>query len=368
MKEADSETQIGQRRAEAVTFTALRIEDKDLYQEYYRRSSSLISDLCFNSRMAWAKGFDYHKAVVEDSLVLSAQSSLFTGLHFSMPLGLRDDEHFFRIVEKLWSPYAALNAAMADLDGGERYPFLREGEKTRPFLRFLFCCEEKASALAESPYLGDYEIEIFQKRDFADYLYDREALAGLVGKKLRTRRNHWNQFLHVHPDFVFRRFSEADIPAALRLCREWCEEKGLPTDDLTRSDYLAICSYLEHFSHLDHLGAVLYSGDERELLAFCLGSETDEMNVTHFEKARENVVGAYAAINKLTAERLYTKPLVNREEDMGEEGIRRVKEAYRPLRLIPKYEVLLRQKRGRSGETCAIENASPRRGESNRQF
>ena len=321
-------------------FRPLEVYDKDLYNEYYNKELSYISDLSFNSRIAWRQGFNYHYAIIYDSLVLSSQSKTFTGLHFSMPLGLKNADHFRLIVDSIWHPYAELNSAMVEIhsDVGK---FAIKGDLFSPFLRFLYFCEDKLHGLEEA--LSDnYEIRIFERRAYSDYLYERESLASLAGKKLRTRRNHWNKFSKTYPNYNFRQFQKGDIEAALKLSYKWCEEKGLDPFDITSSDYLAIEAYLKNFDNIDSIGSVLYLDDR--LIGFSLGSQFEHQAVIHFEKADDSIDGAYAAINKLSAERIYRGAFLNREEDMGEEGIRKVKEAYRPIKLVPKYEIFIKKK------------------------
>lgn len=325
---------------EVISFIPLTVNDKDLYQKFYLKEKSFISDLSFNSRIAWLSGFDYHYAIVKDSLILSSQSKTFTGLHFSMPLGLKDARHFREIVDELWYPYAELNAAMVEVDSEEEKFALKENNCV-PFMRFLYFCESKLAGL-EDAFQDEYEIKIFHRRAYSDYIYARDKLATLSGKNLRTRRNHWNKFAKTYTNFDFHKFSTADIEAALALSFNWCKDKGLNPYDISKSDYLAIEAYLKNFKEIDAIGSALYVNNK--LIAFSLGSQFSHQAVTHFEKADDKYEGAYAAINKLTAEFIYNNDFINREEDMGNEGLRKVKEAYRPIKLIPKYEIFIKKK------------------------
>ena len=71
-------------------FRDLSIDDKELYDQYHKLSGSLLSDMCFNSRLAWDPGFHYCHAVVEGTLCLVSDGGIFTKPHLVMPMGAYD--------------------------------------------------------------------------------------------------------------------------------------------------------------------------------------------------------------------------------------------------------------------------------------
>ncbi len=325
-------------------FHPLTREDRFLYETYYQRTKPLISDLTFASRISWNEAFQYHVAEIEDSLVLTAQTHVFTGLHFSMPLGLSSPAQLRRVVASLWDPYAKLSLEIARLNRHQDHScFMCFEKEDRPFLRFLYFCEKEAKWMRTLE--DQYEICEIKRPEYSDYIYAREALAQLKGKKLRTRRNHFNAFEKHYPHYQFRPMQEKDFDAVIALSKHWSLQKGLDPKDPFSGDHRAILHYLEHYPDPWMKAAVLYLGEE--LLAFCMGYEFETMAFTHFEKAREEVTGAYAAINRLAAQFLYKAPWINREEDMGDEGLKRAKEAYAPERQQEKIEFVLFEKRTR---------------------
>lgn len=313
----------------AVAFTRLTPADRELYERYAARQPLEISDLSFVSRMAWAEGFHYHKAVIEDALVIVAQVDVFTGLHFSAPLGLKSCSQLGRIVDRIWAPYAAMSEVLTEQD--PRLP-------AKPHLRFLFVSEDQLDCYRQVP---GYQAEIRYLRDYSDYLYDAEKLRTLSGKALHAKRNHLNRFFKEHPQAVYAPIQASDREEALALTAGWCARRAFDPVDIRSSDYPAIQAVFEQFDHLDIRGGTLR--EEGVLRAFSIyGHRGEDLAFCHFEKAARGHEDFYVAINALTLREAFpTAKWVNREEDMGIEGLRKAKLSYKPARLVNKYEVIL---------------------------
>ncbi len=172
-------------------------------------------------------------------------------------------------------------------------------------------------------------------RDAWDYIYRREDLAQLPGGDFKSKRNHFARFVNRY-NYRFEPLSAVHIEECLRVDAEWRERRG--TNDAMES--VALRRVLGHFEELGLLGGVLRV-DER-VVAFTFGSMlTADTFCTHFEKADTDYDGAYAAINRFMAESLpESVTYVNREEDLGVEGLRRAKLSYRPTMMFRKYAAL----------------------------
>jgi hypothetical protein len=60
----------------------------------------------------------------------------------------------------------------------------------------------------------------------------------------------------------------------------------------------------------------------------------------HFEKANMHYKGAFQFINQAYAEHISrTYNIINREQDMGDEGLRQAKLSYRPSGFVKKYKI-----------------------------
>ena len=178
-------------------------------------------------------------------------------------------------------------------------------------------------------------------RDSFDYVYAIDDLADLKGRKFQKKRNHANRFDAEHPDFRILPLDESTLGGAFDLLQQWYKNRAEidPLNDFHLEKVAAERAFA-HYPELGMDGIVLMDGDE--ILAFTMGSflTPDTMDV-HFEKAREDVSGAYNAINREFARYLRQKypnlRWLDREEDMGLEGLRKAKLSYNPNHLVEKY-------------------------------
>lgn len=178
-------------------------------------------------------------------------------------------------------------------------------------------------------------------RDVFDYVYDINDLADLRGRKFQGKRNHFNRFCAEHPDHQVVPMAPNLLPQVKKFVKDWysrCLESDPMGDYILES--VALARMFNHYGELDMEGLVLMDGNE--ILAITMGSRLspDTFDV-HFEKAREDVSGAYNAINCHFARHLRLQHpelrYLNREDDMGLEGLRNAKLSYRPHHLIEKY-------------------------------
>lgn len=177
-----------------------------------------------------------------------------------------------------------------------------------------------------------------ENRDHADYIYFREALANLAGKKLQSKRNHVNAFFRNYPDARFEPLEKKHVAECLALAREWgASRTGRDEQRAVAAEFCAIERALGKMEELGLIGGVLEVGGK--IVAFTYGGtvnhETFDVCV---EKADLRYEGSYAAINRLFAAYLPERfRYINREEDLGIEGLRKAKLSYRPLELLKKY-------------------------------
>ncbi len=195
----------------------------------------------------------------------------------------------------------------------------------------------------ENSFPGQFHIRA--DRDSFDYVYAIDALADLKGKKLQKKRNHFNRFRTNHPDYRTEPLSCANIARVQHMVNDWyvSRRKSDPDGDYLLES-LAMAKAFRHFDELDMEGLVLLDCDE--VLAVTMGSRMSETTFDiHFEKAREDVDGAYPAINCEFARYLRLKypevKFLNREDDMGLEGLRKAKLSYYPDHMVEKYKALL---------------------------
>jgi len=171
-----------------------------------------------------------------------------------------------------------------------------------------------------------------EDRDNFDYLYYRQELAELAGKKFHKKKNHVNNFLFAYPDHEQRPMKADLVPAAIEILDRWRQDRG---ED---GDYKAAREALDLFDSLTLRGTVFYV--DGKPAAYCLGESIarGKMFAIHFEKAIDEYKGIYQFVNQSFAEslpRFFT--LINREQDLGSEGLRQAKMTYRPCGFVQKY-------------------------------
>ncbi len=163
-----------------------------------------------------------------------------------------------------------------------------------------------------------------------DYIYSTEKMASLSGKKYHGKRNHITNFKKNNPDWSFEKLSKDNIPECIELHSKWIENKD-PDDEDYSFEFEAVLSAFEHFDELDFVGGLIRVNGE--VIAYTLGEPqmSGHCFVSHFEKAPADVIGAYAIINQeFTKNCLMEYEYVNREEDLGIEGLRKAKQSYHP--------------------------------------
>ena len=189
------------------------------------------------------------------------------------------------------------------------------------------------------------KFQIFPARDGYDYVYGIDALADLRGKKLQKKRNHFNRFAANHPNYRIEPLDCRNVARAQHMVNDWFvyRRKLDPHGDYFLES-LALAKAFRQFEALKMEGIVLLDGDE--VLAVTMGSRLrDDTFDIHFEKAREDMDGSYPAVNCEFARYLRLKypevKFLNREDDMGLEGLRKAKLSYYPDHMVEKYRARL---------------------------
>jgi len=211
-------------------------------------------------------------------------------------------------------------------------------------LRLIGVMEQHLPIL-EKLYAG--RMQISSNRDTFDYQYAINRLADLPGKKLHAKRNHIRRFKDNCPEGVFAPLTKEDIPDCLALDRRWYEEHlARAGEDPDASSLLqeraAMVLALENFAQLGLDGGLIRC--HGEVLAFTLGSLlTPTVYDVHFERAMAEFQGAFPVINqefsRWIREQYPQVEYIDREEDLGEPGLRKAKLSYGPDRLVENFYV-----------------------------
>ena len=180
------------------------------------------------------------------------------------------------------------------------------------------------------------EYEVSYIRDIADYVYKIEDLKNLVGKKYHSKKNHINKFLKTNENWSYERISEESTEECIEMVKEWCVENGCCEDKSKADEIYVLINGLRHRKELNFLGGIIRTAGR--IVALTMGEKSDDdMFVIHFEKAFADVPGAYPMMNQqFIIHELSNYTYVNREEDLGLEGLRKAKETYHPVFMVEK--------------------------------
>ena len=187
--------------------------------------------------------------------------------------------------------------------------------------------------------------KIEEAPDLSDYIYSKEDLAELPGSKYSKKRNHINQFRKKYSDFRLELITPQNFKTVCELEKKWFSESSESLD--LQQEAEIICAALKNFEDFSRnagmKGGILFA--DGEPAAFCLSSTlSPDVTDVHFEKCLSAFArdGGYAVINNEYAKTIETK-YINREEDLGIEGLRKAKRSYYPEILLPKYNVYFQQ-------------------------
>lgn len=183
-----------------------------------------------------------------------------------------------------------------------------------------------------------------EDRDQWEYLYDRDELALLPGAKFHKKKNHVNAFHKAYGE-DYRMIGDERYPNVvediLRLQEEWCQWKDCENSPSLRAENEAIFRVIGSMDKIPGLcGGALYVGGS--IGAFSVGEKIGDMMIVHFEKARTELRGGYQAINHSFANHsAQGVRWLNREQDMGELGLRQAKETYHPAGFLKKFRLVI---------------------------
>ena len=289
-------------------FRAPQITDRLWVTQLMDSTRRESCEYCFGNIFVWSPIYRTHIARFEDYFMAAGMDN---DGEYCFPMGHGD----------LRKAIEALRA-----DACERGRHLR-----------IFGVTESDKQKLDAVCPGEFTYE--PDRDFFDYIYDREALATLAGRKYHAKRNHIAAFERSE-SYTYEKINAHNIADCIEMNEIWKSENLEKNPDQLEHEQQAILRAFENYEALGFRGALLRV--DGQVVAFTMGEAMGRhMFCTHFEKAFSHVRGAYPMINREFAARSLPEfPLVNREEDTGDEGLRKAKLSYHPVKLLVKYNAV----------------------------
>jgi uncharacterized protein len=292
-----------------LNFKPLTLEDKIILDKYLKPYTFLTCEYSFINLFIWRNALDVQYSIWNDVLIIK-KLDFHGDSQFMQPVGYKK--------EKLKETVDVL---------------LKYKEETD--MKYLF-------KDTESPFIEDLKeafgetFHIEEDRDNFDYIYDSSKLISLSGKKLHSKKNHYNNFIK-NNNFHIEPINRSNIEDCLKAACEWCRQNDCK--GYLKHELKAIEELLANSDKLGFIGLAVYV--DGVLSAFTIGEQVnDNMAIIHIEKADTSINGLYAFINKTFVETFFSNvPCINREQDLGKEGLRKAKLSYQPAQLVPKFAV-----------------------------
>lgn len=295
-------------------FKSVEAEDMKLLAPYFGLRPNKTCDSVPLDSFIWRKYYHVQYAIHENKalLWLMREDGI---MHSAMPLCKEEDlKKYFDMTVEYFNQvlHIPLKIYLADEEAVE-YLHLKESE----------------------------DFVVTEQVDLKDYLYDGEAMRKLSGKKLHKKKNHLNAFLKEYEGrYEFRRLCCSDRDDVWCFLDRWRAGKGDEVEQHLDYEVEGIHEILRQCLELDiRMSGVYIDG---KLEAFTIGSynPTENMAVIHIEKANPEIRGLYQFINQqFLIQEFPEATLVNREDDLGQEGLRHAKMSYNPCGFARKYLV-----------------------------
>lgn len=286
-------------------FIPLELEHKNLLTDFFRNDPPQCSELNFTNLFIWRH--KYHPAWLQHDncllLILIPENEEPFGLE---PIGTGDKSR-------------ALNVLCGEI-----------GKLTGNI------SVKRVSEKFVNDFVDNERFNTVFDRNNSDYVYSTKDLINLSGRKFHRKKNHLNRFIKDY-EFEYESLDIEIVECFLDMQEEWCRMKEcVETPDLLSEDY-AIHEALTHFEELDFKGGAIKIDSRIE--AFSVGEYlNDNTAVIHMEKANPEIQGLYTAINQLFVSNTWQEvEFINREQDLGIDGLRKAKESYNPHHMINKY-------------------------------
>lgn len=298
-------------------FEPVTIDIADKLLQFVQPEKTRSCDYTPGNLIMWARFMDYRYAIEEDTLFISCKSQ-----------NDMKSEAFLPPIGKM-----ELKEAVAIL---KEYC-----ENTGKELRLTAVPQEFVEELRNI--LPHFECE--ELENWSDYVYDIQKLATLQGKALNKKRNRYNKFITEQPAYTYNRCTADDITDVVKFLASNRECQHNREDNMRCYEHWQCMATVRNLLKYEQPAGVLRI--DGRITAFTLGEVFNDTLFVHIEKADHNIAGASEAINRLFVNDILAEHpelvYANREEDLGDPGLRQVKRAYNPIMMIQRYEMYQKQ-------------------------
>lgn len=293
-----------------IDFRKINIKDKEWIDKYVAEGKTDGSSYSFGSLFCWGDSYELEIAEYDSMLLIRGKDSF--GRYYAYPSGNGDIK-------------SAVNLMIENCrQDGEVFRFVQLLESNKNELETLF----------PDMFCFNYD------RDSSEYVYSVENMTNLSGKKFHGKKGHVNAFFKKHTDISCDPITNDNIHCCIDIAKSWLSDRQ--EDEELLAEYNAIKKAVDNYNDINYVGAVLFA--DGKAVAFTMGeSLKNNTFCTHFEKTLPEYRDAYPVINNgFTKLMLNNYNYVNREEDLGHDGLRKAKLSYQPEFLLDKYTACLK--------------------------
>ena len=298
-------------------FEPVTIDVADRLLKFVETGLTRSCDYTPGNLVMWARFMDYRFAIANDTLFISCKSQNdLKSEAFLPPIGKMN------LAESI-----AMLQAHCNETGKE--------------LRLTAVPEEFVEELRNI--LPEFECE--ELENWSDYVYEIQKLATLQGKALNKKRNRYNKFIAEQPDYTYNRCTNDDIKEVIAFLAGNRECQKHRDNNMRCYEHWQCMATVRNLLKYKQPAGVLRTGGK--ITAFTLGEVFGDTLFVHIEKANHEIAGASEAINRMFVNDILAEHpglvYANREEDLGDPGLRQVKRAYNPVMMIKRYEMHQKQ-------------------------
>lgn len=201
----------------------------------------------------------------------------------------------------------------------------------------MYCLTPKSVDELKSMFPDKFEF--VEDRAYFDYIYNSQDLINLAGRKYHSKRNHISYFKNNY-NWSYEKITRENLPECYLMNRKWEELNSDKETDSLDDELDAIKRGFIKFEEIGFVGGLLRK--DGEVIAYTFGEEINkDVFCVHVEKAYSDIRGAYPMINQQFCEHeLAGYKYINREDDVGDEGLRKAKLSYNPAIILPKYKAI----------------------------
>ncbi|MFO7619120.1 MAG: phosphatidylglycerol lysyltransferase domain-containing protein [Thermoplasmata archaeon] len=290
-------------------FQPLRLEHKPLFDAHYSKYPPRHSENLFTTLMSWSHFVVPHFLFQDGCLMIMTRP---------------DENPRFRPPSGPCNPELAEQLVALSGQSGSEYALVLVDNDTRIWLESIF----PQASFVKHP-------------DYFDYIYKASDLATLEGKNYLKIRNKLSKFKRQQA-YEVETLCKQNIEEIRKFLQRWCLWKDCESDILLDNERIAIMYTVEHCFELDLSGLAIRINGEIQAVAM-FESICPDTAVIHFEKAMPSFEGLYQAINNESAKILAENhQFINRQSDLGIEGLRTAKQRYHPTMMLEVQHMLSR--------------------------